>query len=76
MNDSINYLLTCKNSTFCSGPVVSGLTNKFGCRPVTFAGSIVACAGFLFASFSNSVPVLMLTYGVLGGKICNLPHPF
>lgn len=51
----------------CAGPVVSGLTNKFGCRPVTFAGSILACAGFLFASFSNSVTVLMLTYGVLGG---------
>lgn len=42
----------------CAGPVVSGLTNKFGCRPVTFAGSILACAGFLFASFSNSVTAL------------------
>lgn len=51
----------------CAGPVVSGLTNKFGCRPVTFAGSILACAGFVFASFSNSVTVLMLTYGILGG---------
>ncbi|XP_061169913.1 monocarboxylate transporter 14-like [Saccostrea echinata] len=51
----------------CAGPLVSGLTNKFGCRPVTFAGSCLACLGFLLASFSSSINVLMLTYGIMGG---------
>ncbi|KAK3107134.1 hypothetical protein FSP39_007911 [Pinctada imbricata] len=51
----------------CAGPIVSGLTNKFGCRPVTIAGSIVACLGFLIASFAGSVNILILTYGFLGG---------
>ena len=50
------------------GPVVSALTNKFGCRAVAFAGSILACLGFVLASFSNSVEFLMLTYGIMGGK--------
>ncbi|XP_022323778.2 monocarboxylate transporter 14-like [Crassostrea virginica] len=51
----------------CAGPVVSALTNKFGCRAVAFAGSILACLGFVLASFSNSVEFLMLTYGIMGG---------
>lgn len=51
----------------CAGPLVSGLTNKFGCRPVAFAGSCLACLGFLLAAFSSSINVLMLTYGIMGG---------
>jgi hypothetical protein len=48
--------------------VVSGLTNKFGCRLVAFSGSCLACVGFVLASFSNSVNILMITYGIMGGK--------
>ena len=50
-----------------SGPIVGGLVNKFGCRPVCIAGSIVACIGFVLSIFSPNVPVLMLTYGIIGG---------
>ncbi len=50
-----------------SGPIVGGLVNKFGCRPVCISGSIVACAGLVLSTLSPNVPILMLTYGVIGG---------
>ncbi|CAG2195436.1 Monocarboxylate transporter 14 [Mytilus edulis] len=51
----------------CAGPIVSALVNKFGCRPVTIAGSIVAAVGFIVGSFSPNLDILILTYGVIGG---------
>ncbi|XP_049844400.1 monocarboxylate transporter 3 isoform X2 [Schistocerca gregaria] len=50
-----------------AGPVVSALTNKYGCRAVCIAGSIIGCAAFVLSIFSPNVNVLMLTYGVMGG---------
>jgi len=50
-----------------SGPIVGGLVNKFGCRPVCILGSVVACIGLCLSTLSPNVPVLMLTYGVMGG---------
>ena len=54
-----------------SGPIVGGLVNKFGCRPVCILGSVVACIGLCLSTLSPNVPVLMLTYGVMGKKNCN-----
>jgi len=50
-----------------SGPLVGGLVNRFGCRPVCMVGGIVAWLAISLSTLSPSVPVLMLTYGVLGG---------
>ncbi|XP_053671968.1 monocarboxylate transporter 13-like [Anopheles nili] len=50
-----------------AGPVVSALANKFGCRAVCIAGSIISCAAFALSTLSTSVTMLMLTYGVMGG---------
>lgn len=50
-----------------AGPIVSALANKFGCRAVCIAGSVVACVAFVLSTMSTSVNMLMLTYGVLGG---------
>ncbi|UYV83096.1 hypothetical protein LAZ67_22002204 [Cordylochernes scorpioides] len=49
------------------GPLVSALTNRFGCRPVSIAGSVIACVSFLLSTLAPSVDVLMVTYGILGG---------
>lgn len=49
------------------GPIVSALCNKFGCRAVCIAGSIMASVGFVLSTFSTSVTMLMITYGVIGG---------
>ncbi|KAL3886291.1 hypothetical protein ACJMK2_026298 [Sinanodonta woodiana] len=51
----------------CVGPIVSGLTNTFGCRVVTIAGSTIATVAFVLAGFSPNITILMLTYGVMGG---------
>lgn len=50
-----------------AGPIVSALANKFGCRAVCIAGSIIACLAFVLSTFSNSVGMLMATYGFMGG---------
>lgn len=47
--------------------MVSALANKFGCRAVCIAGAILASAAFVLSTFSTSVTMLMLTYGVMGG---------
>lgn len=51
-----------------SGPVVSALCNKYGCRAVCVAGSLVASAAFVLSTFSKSVTMMMITYGLIGGK--------
>lgn len=50
-----------------TGPVVSALANKYGCRAVCIAGSIISAIAFVLSTFSTSVNMLMLTYGILGG---------
>lgn len=50
-----------------AGPVVSALCNKYGCRAVCVAGSLVAAAAFVLSTFSKSVTMMMISYGLLGG---------
>lgn len=51
----------------CAGPIVSALTNKFGCRPVAITGSIISTIAFVLSVFAPSIDILILTYGVIGG---------
>ncbi|KAJ8962273.1 hypothetical protein NQ318_018252, partial [Aromia moschata] len=50
-----------------AGPLVSALTNKFGCRAVCVAGSLISTAAFVLSIFSPTVNWLMLSYGFMGG---------
>ncbi|KAJ0183186.1 hypothetical protein K1T71_001162 [Dendrolimus kikuchii] len=50
-----------------AGPLVSALCNKFGCRAVCIAGSFVAAIAFVLSTFSQSVTMMMITYGLIGG---------
>ncbi|KAG5311180.1 MOT12 protein, partial [Acromyrmex insinuator] len=50
-----------------AGPIVSALTNKYGCRAVCMAGSFLGAAAFVLSTFSSSVNMLMMTYGIMGG---------
>ena len=43
------------------------MTNKWGCRTTAIIGSVVACAAFAISTLSNSVVMLMVTYGIVGG---------
>ncbi|XP_041980699.1 monocarboxylate transporter 14-like [Aricia agestis] len=50
-----------------SGPIMSALVDRYGCRLMTIVASILSTAGFLLASLSNSVEILCLTLGVISG---------
>ena len=50
-----------------SGPIASALTDRYGCRKVTIAGSIIATLGFLLSSLANTLEVLYFTFGVVSG---------
>ncbi|XP_015433943.1 PREDICTED: uncharacterized protein LOC107189796 isoform X2 [Dufourea novaeangliae] len=50
-----------------SGPVASFLTDRYGCRRVSIAGSILATTGFVISSYANSMEVLVFTFGILAG---------
>ena len=50
-----------------SGPIASALTDRYGCRKVTMAGSILATVGFLLSSFANTLEVLYITFGIVSG---------
>lgn len=50
-----------------AGPIVSALVNKYGCRAICIAGSIVASIAFILSTFSQTVDALMVIYGVIGG---------
>ncbi|KAL7644471.1 UNVERIFIED_CONTAM: hypothetical protein RMT77_005303 [Armadillidium vulgare] len=49
------------------GPIVSALTNKYGCRPVCIAGAVIASLAYASTVFATSVPYLMVTQGCIAG---------
>lgn len=52
------------------------LSDKYGPRPIVFAGAVLICIGFVSAGFVQSKVQLYLTYGVvagLGGGLIYLP---
>ena len=51
------------------GPVVSALANRFGCRPVSIVGRVIAGVFFTISQFSPNIDVLIFTYGVMGGQL-------
>lgn len=48
-------------------PIAGALVNKYGCRPVSIAGSIVGAIGFAISYYASSNAYLFLSIGVLGG---------
>uniref|UniRef100_A0A1Q3F8J6 Putative monocarboxylate transporter n=1 Tax=Culex tarsalis TaxID=7177 RepID=A0A1Q3F8J6_CULTA len=53
------YLLT--------GPFVSALANRWGFRPVTIIGAVIASIGFVLSYYATSLAFLYVTYGIIGG---------
>lgn len=50
-----------------AGPFVSALANKWGFRPVTMVGAVIASAAFAASSLANGVVYLYFIYGFVGG---------
>ncbi|XP_017886943.2 monocarboxylate transporter 12 isoform X2 [Ceratina calcarata] len=62
--------------TLCSGPISSTLVNKFGCRAVTMAGSILATASLLTSMWARNIITLYFSIGIgtgLGFGLIYLP---
>lgn len=49
------------------GPVVGALVNKFGCRKVAICGAFISTIGLFLSTFSPTLEVMILLYGVVGG---------
>ncbi|CAF0744254.1 unnamed protein product [Rotaria sordida] len=49
------------------GPIVSGLSNRYGCRPIIIVGSIGAAACMALSTLSPNVWAMMIIYGIFGG---------
>ena len=54
-------------SVLIFGPIVGGLANEYGLRPICIVGGIVSCFGLCVSTLSPNVPVLIITVGVIGG---------
>ncbi|XP_011499953.1 PREDICTED: uncharacterized protein LOC105363842 isoform X2 [Ceratosolen solmsi marchali] len=50
-----------------SGPIMSALVDRYGCRKMTIAGGIISGTGFVLSSYAHSIGVMYLTFGVLAG---------
>ncbi|XP_047504993.1 monocarboxylate transporter 14-like [Pieris napi] len=50
-----------------AGPVMSALVDRYGCRSMTILGGLISTLGFVLASVSNSIELIMLTFGVIAG---------
>ncbi|XP_017892522.1 uncharacterized protein LOC108632440 [Ceratina calcarata] len=50
-----------------SGPIMSALVDRYGCRSMTILGGLIAGLGFVLSSFSNTIEVMYLTFGVIAG---------
>ncbi|KAM7349311.1 monocarboxylate transporter 1 [Cochliomyia hominivorax] len=62
--------------TFASGPISSSFVNRYGCRTVTIAGSILASFCIVVSMFAQNVLTLIITIGLgtgLGFGLIYLP---
>ncbi|KAG7302535.1 hypothetical protein JYU34_012453 [Plutella xylostella] len=50
-----------------SGPIMSALVDRYGCRSMTILGGIISTLGFVLASISTSLEMMMITFGVIAG---------
>lgn len=49
------------------GPIVSMLLERYSCRQITIAGTLISVVAFIISTFSPSIEILIVTYGILGG---------
>ncbi|KAH1025337.1 hypothetical protein HUJ05_010079 [Dendroctonus ponderosae] len=50
-----------------TGPIMSALVDKYGCRTMTIVGGIISAIGFIISSKCYSIGLMYLTFGTLAG---------
>uniref|UniRef100_A0A0K0EWS9 MFS domain-containing protein n=1 Tax=Strongyloides venezuelensis TaxID=75913 RepID=A0A0K0EWS9_STRVS len=49
------------------GPIVGGLTNKYGARTVVICGSLISAFGFIVSTFTTNIFLFLLSFSLIGG---------
>ncbi|XP_053381271.1 monocarboxylate transporter 12-B-like [Mercenaria mercenaria] len=55
-------------------PIAGMITRNIGSRLATMLGGLIATVGFAVGSLSNSIPMLLIFYGLVGGTRMSLPY--
>lgn len=50
-----------------SGPIMSALVDRYGCRKMTILGGLISGMGFILSMFGRTIEVMYLTFGVIAG---------
>ncbi|KAF7265687.1 monocarboxylate transporter 9-like [Rhynchophorus ferrugineus] len=50
-----------------TGPIMSALVDKYGCRSMTIVGGAISAVGFIISSKCYSIGLMYLTFGTLAG---------
>ncbi|XP_030763158.1 monocarboxylate transporter 14-like [Sitophilus oryzae] len=50
-----------------TGPIMSALVDKYGCRLMTIVGGIISAIGFIISSKCSSIGLMYLNFGILSG---------
>ncbi|KAL1497871.1 hypothetical protein ABEB36_008758 [Hypothenemus hampei] len=50
-----------------TGPIMSALVDKYGCRIMTMVGGVISAIGFIISSKCHSIGLMYLTFGTLAG---------
>ena len=54
--------------SFCIGPITSHLVNKYGCRRIIVAGSLVAATGLVTSGMAQNIDTLYISAGLCTGN--------
>ncbi|XP_048242827.1 monocarboxylate transporter 12-B-like isoform X3 [Haliotis rufescens] len=69
------WMSSLHSATYCiTGLVGGGVLERFGCRAMTVAASILTSAGFIFSLFAQNLVLLCVLYGVLTGAGVSLMY--
>ncbi|GJQ72426.1 hypothetical protein Trydic_g3503 [Trypoxylus dichotomus] len=50
-----------------TGPIMSALVDRYGCRLMTIVGGLISGLGFVLCYFAQTITVCYLTFGVIAG---------
>ncbi|KAI4456619.1 monocarboxylate transporter [Holotrichia oblita] len=50
-----------------TGPIMSALVDRYGCRLMTIVGGLISGLGFILCYFAKTILVCYLTFGVIAG---------
>lgn len=50
-----------------TGPIMSALVDRYGCRKMTMLGGVIAAIGFIISTQAQSIGLMYLTFGIIAG---------